>query len=124
MSRNTSMVAIILDEQCSKLRDLSEQMAVWVVDTPANRAVMTELWKQAEAPSNDLTLFKTTSGLSGESQLLSKVPTIELHHPEATGLLLIGMDETYELREGLLGLGYSLQKRGNDLLATKSDTVE
>jgi hypothetical protein len=48
-------------------------------------------------------------------------PSDELPRPSqkkaGTGLLLIGVDETPALRDGLLELGYSLKRRGNALLA-------
>jgi len=122
MNRDPNLVAIILDDEYPELRATSQQMAIWAVDTPANRATMTELWAGAKAPSNDLTLFKTATGVSKDLQLLSKVPTIELHHPDARVLLLIGVGETPALRDGFLELGYSLKKRGDDLLAIKTDT--
>lgn len=123
MNRSLSVVAIVLDGAYANLRETSQRMAVWAVDTPANRATMTQLWSENKdkAPSNDRTLFKVAEGTSKESQLLSKVPTIEMHHPEGTSLLIIGLSETPTLSDGLLELGYSLERRGAALLAIKQE---
>ena len=120
MSRRTDIVAIILDDAYLNLRQLSEQMAVWAVDTPANRASMYELWSEVATPGNDLTLFNGGNATSSEC-LPFPVATIEMHHPDATALLLIGLSKTSGLEEGLLQLGYSLEVRGDALLAVQQE---
>jgi hypothetical protein len=112
-------VAIVVDEDYSGLAELASLMAVWVVDTPANRQVMERLWKQRESSGSDLTLFKSTSGLSKEVQIVGQIWAIEMHFPDVDSLLLIGISGTSSLRDSLEKLGYSLEESSDGMLARK-----
>jgi hypothetical protein len=109
-------VALVLDPNYgTKLNDLVRRMPVWVADTPENRSVTEELWKQyREAGSaTELSIFKVNEDMSLEESCLSILNTIDLHHGEYSSdppydmLEVIGIAATPNIRNALSALGFA-----------------
>jgi hypothetical protein len=114
-------VAVVVDPCYSGLADLRRVMPVWAVDTPSNRSLATQIWRSPEySQERGLTLYNIGDVAATEENCLSEIDMIELHHPQTTALLLIGLSDTATLRSGLEELGYSLEKSGGDILACRS----
>jgi hypothetical protein len=95
-----------------RLRPLYVRLPVWIVDTPANRAVAEELLKESPLPADPtepggVTLFTIDPGQSSDQWAAEIVPVIDLHHgamshfPPYTVLEFIGVSPTPLLRQAL-----------------------
>ena len=109
-------VALVLDPNYgTKLNDLVRRMPVWVADTPINRSVTEELWKQyREAGSaTELSIFKINTDVSLEDTCLSILNTIDLHHGEYSSeppydmLEVIGIAASPSIRKALSSIGFA-----------------
>jgi hypothetical protein len=109
MSIKPAIVLIVVDRNYgARLADWPPDEAVWIVDSPTNRAMTKQLW--AESPDkthlNGITLFDGTSA-SAEDCVIRQLDTIDLHHriysadsPYA-GLQIIGTQPTARLTTAL-----------------------
>ena len=115
MIRDPYEVFIVLDRDYGfRLRKLSESGPVWAVDSPANRGVAQEIWK--EFPSRDhldgITIFTAGEGTSPEEAFIVEFDTIDLHHgvysaaPPYTIARVIGTSLTDKLRAVLSPYGF------------------
>jgi hypothetical protein len=91
-----------------------ESGPIWAVDSPANREVAQEIWK--EFPSRDhldgITIFITGKGASPEEAFIAEFDTIDMHHgvysaaPPYTIARAIGTSLTDKLRAVLSPYGF------------------
>lgn len=94
-----------------RLEGLARRMPVWVVDTPANRAVAEMLWGRRDAEF-DLTTFQVPADVAAEDWCLSMLHAIDRHHGEDAAdspydsLVVIGAQLNPDIREALVGLGF------------------
>ena len=105
MAPQPAVVFVVVDRAFGgRLVELFKSEAVWIVDTPANRAVAKKLW--ADFPDrthlNGVTLFDSVSD-SAEDCAINELGTIDLHHgidssdrPYA-GLQTVGVEPTPRL---------------------------
>jgi len=108
-------VAIVVDPVYPYLKELSEEMHVWAVDTPANRATTEILWKSAGPYSayRGLTVFDVNDPAATEKNCLGIIYVVDLHHGElSTGskidaLQVVGTELTEKLREELQTYGFA-----------------
>ncbi len=115
-------VAIVVDPAFSDLAKLLDEMPVWIVDTPTNRANVEKLWPSVKQrwPSIDrLTIYQVSDSRNRENNCLDEVDAVELHHPDATTLFLVGLENTPSLRAGFEELGYGIEITGPALIARR-----
>ena len=98
-------VYVVVDGQYgNRLTELPQGQPVWIVDTPANRAVAEKLW--AEFPDrtylNGVTLFSATAACA-EERVINELETVDLHHgsysadPAYAGIEIVGAEPTARL---------------------------
>ena len=76
----SARVALVLDRDYGeKLKKLATQMAVWIIDTPSNKTVAQELWRQRPEPEHMVTTFKHKD-IVDETCFEGLMDNIELHH--------------------------------------------
>jgi hypothetical protein len=98
-----------------RLSQLAEAGPVWIVDTPANRAVAQEIWDARPNRSHleGVTAFKVPEGTSPEDMLINELDTIDLHHgtssanPPYTVLDVSGTAITTRLKAELGKFGFN-----------------
>jgi hypothetical protein len=98
-----------VDPNYLELRTLTKQMPVWAINTPHNRAVAEQEWKESTAwtTSAGLTLFDSTTPNNGEANCIAQLDTVDLHHGEWSSgmpiqtLHVIGVAITDALRKAL-----------------------
>ena len=108
-------VAIVVDPGYPYLKELSEEMPVWAVNSPANRATAEELWKFAESPNafRGLTVFDINDTTAAEKNCLNILDMVDLHHGELSSgskigaLRVVGTKLTDKLREELQTYGFA-----------------
>ena len=89
--------------------------AVWIVDTPPNRAAAQRVWAQRTSDSHldGVTTFKTREGASPEEMLLGELDAIDLHHgtysaePPYTILEVIGGAATEQIKSAMAAFGFT-----------------
>lgn len=130
MNDSPHVVSLVFDpEYGDKLTSLAARTHVWVVDTPPNHAVASQIW--AQLPDHPLefgvTTFKVLPNSSANEQCLGMLDTIELHHgeyshtPPVSVLEIIGLPFSEELRLGFAEFGYNeFQCNSNGFRATKA----
>jgi hypothetical protein len=77
-------VTIVVDRAFgAKLDELSEQMHVWIVDTPENRSAATRVWARSNGQSaleNGVTTFEADLNTTPEQNAAAILPVVEEHH--------------------------------------------
>jgi hypothetical protein len=113
-------VAVVLDPSYKKLKELVARMPVWAIESPPNRESAKQLWPTLGAANHEagLTLFKvfTTDTLAN---FLAVIEDVELHHPPATELRIIGVRDSDLLRTSLKALNYSVSIAEDSIVAVK-----
>jgi len=104
-------VGVVLDNgtNLASLQILLGQMPVWALDTTERRdalRALNEEFKLFWIPEPAFTVYTDYLPEDRISTLLNLVPTIGEHHPNLTGLHLIGIESSTELLSGLSALGY------------------
>jgi hypothetical protein len=109
-------IAVVLDpDYGDRLIALSEQMPVWIVDTPTNRTAVEVLWtKSNEKHSAELgvTAFKVPTASLPEDDFLEILKDVDLHYgeyshdPPYTVLEVMGVQISNRVREALRQLGF------------------
>jgi len=110
-------VYVVVDREFGeKLGGIEQGAPVWVVDTPANKAVVQRSWN--EHPNEDhltgITTFNDLSSLSPEQMLLGKLDAIELHHgsysadPPYSVIEVFGTQLTANAKKVLSEYGFSV----------------
>lgn len=116
MSKAPYPVTVILDRAYGeRLLALPVGTAVWIVDTPPNRAAAQRLWAQHTSDSHldGVTTFKTREEASAEEMLLGKLDTIDLHHgtysaqPPYTVVEVIGAAITERVKAAMSAFGFT-----------------
>jgi len=108
-------VFVVVDRDYGhRLSQLAQTGPVWIVDTPANRAVAQGIW--TTNPNNShldgVTTFKFGEGNSSEDILVNELDTIDLHHgtysanPPYTVLEVIGTGISTRLKAELSQFGF------------------
>jgi hypothetical protein len=113
-------VAIVVEPRHDELSLLARKMPIWVVESVENKSNAVKIWAQrSNEPQMDLTTFKVPNVFERLENCLGIIDSIELHHTEMSELLLIGVDDTENLRQGFRELGYLLESDQDGLLARK-----
>ena len=76
----TRTIAIVLDPEFStRVASLAERVAVWIVDSDANRPAIEALWnaRRSRQVMCDVTIFRRIPGLSTEDHLDGVLRSIE-----------------------------------------------
>ena len=95
-------------------------MPVWIVESSENKSSAIKIWaRKSGAPSTDLTAFKVQDVTQRQENCLDIISVVELHHPEMSELLVIGLEGTESLRQGFLDMGYLVENSKNILLARR-----
>jgi hypothetical protein len=112
-------VAVVVEPRYDRLALLVSKMPVWIVESSENKSSAIKIWaRKSGAPSTDLTTFKVQDVTQRQENCLDIINVIELHHPEMSELLLIGLEATENLRQGFLNMGY-LVENGNGILLAR-----
>jgi hypothetical protein len=108
-------VFVVVDrEYGERLAELAQGGHVWIVDTPANRAVAQRIWSANpnRGHLDGVTTFKSVEGSSSEDLVINELDTIDLHHgtysanPPFTVLEVIGSAITDRLKAELSEFGF------------------
>src|SRR5882762_7239048 len=83
MTDHPYRVCVVVDPEFGeRLASLPLDVPVWIVDTPANKAVAQRLWKERQ--QNDhltgITTFNFLADASREETLIDEFDMIDLHH--------------------------------------------
>ena len=104
-------VGIVLDPDFGeRLFPLARTMAVWVVDTPVNRAAAESHWR--EQPDKSVTAFKVDPGVSPEDWCAGVLGTVIEHHggysqvPQLSSLEIVGARPSATLVATLAEYGF------------------
>jgi hypothetical protein len=104
-------VYVVVDRQFGdRLAGLERGVPVWIVDTPTNKPVAQQLWK--ERPDTGITTFDDMK-YAPEDMLLAELYMIELHHgsqssdPPYTALEVIGTPLTLKAKNGFSEYGFN-----------------
>ena len=115
MDKAPYSVTVILDRAYGeRLLVLPVGTAVWIVDTPPNRAAVQRLWAERTPERlGGVTTFKSREEASAEEMLLGKLDTIDLHHgpysaqPPYTILEVIGAAITEPIKAAMSAFGFA-----------------
>lgn len=108
-------VFIVLDRDYGfRLRRLLKSGPIWALDSPVNREVAQEIWK--DPPSRDhldgITIFSAGTGTAPEEAFIAEFNTIDMHHgvysaaPPYTIAHIVGISLTDKLRAVLSPYGF------------------
>jgi hypothetical protein len=113
-------VAVVVEPLYNELAPLVSKMPVWIVESSENKSSATKIWAQkSDASQTDLTTFKVQDTSERQENCLDIIKVIELHHPEMSELLVVGLEATESLRQGFLDIGYLLENSNDVLLARR-----
>ncbi|MBS1813967.1 MAG: hypothetical protein JSS87_03730 [Acidobacteria bacterium] len=117
-------VAVVVEPEVEEgvLLRLLAQYPVWVIETPANRAVCRRIWAVKDPGLAELTIYDVNNPADRLKNCLNVVGTVELHHPLDGVLILIGVADTEELITGFEGFGYAIE-RGLRYLSAKREVT-
>ncbi len=98
MASLDSPVTLILDKSYA-LRAIgdAERGPVWLVKSPKNAEAAKELWHIFEGCGVWITVFDP-HGESAEEVCLNVIPEIDIHHPELSELVVVGVSLTPRMR--------------------------
>lgn len=104
-------VGVVLDDEINlaSLQILLGQMPVWALKTSERQEALKSLNEEFRLfwlPEPAFTVFTAPMLGNRVNTLLDLIPTIADHHPNLTGLHLVGIETTTELLSGLSGFGY------------------
>ena len=109
-------VALVLDRDYGeKLNELAPSMAVWIIDSPANKDVAQGLWDIHPEPEHLITTFKGPSVVD-DTCFEGLMDNIELHHghcsqaPPFRELEVFGLTPTPTVEQVLLAFGFALKE--------------
>ena len=112
----SAKVALVLDrEYGEQLEHLAAQMAVWIIDSPSNKAVVRRLWDRRPKPEHMITTFMK-SGVLDETCFGGLMEDIELHHgfysqtPPFHELEVFGLKPTSVVEQILAEYGFALKQ--------------
>jgi len=98
MASLESPVTLILDESYAfRAIEDAKRGPVWLVKSPKNDESAKELWRKYKGCGSYITVFDS-SGRSAEEACLNVIPDIDLHHPELSELIVIGVSLTTRMR--------------------------
>jgi hypothetical protein len=112
-------VAVVVEPSYDELASLVSKMPVWIVESNENKSSATTLWTLKSEAHTDLTTFKVQDVSQRQENCINIVDVIELHHPEMSELLVIGLDDTESVRQRFLSLGYALENEKDTLIARR-----
>jgi hypothetical protein len=111
----SSLVSVVVDPQFGfRLAEQVRLGAVWIIDTPANRAAFEQYWAEHAGGSHleGVTSFTGLSDASPETLLLNEIDVIDLHHGPLSAqvpysvLEVLGTALTRRIEEALKGYGF------------------
>jgi hypothetical protein len=112
-------VAVVVEPSYDELASLVNKMPVWIVESSENKSSATILRARKSDAPTDLTTFKVQDVSQRQKNCLGIIDAIELHHPEMSEVLVIGLDDTESVRQGFLNLGYALENKKDALIARR-----
>ncbi|MFZ3005954.1 MAG: hypothetical protein WA047_07235, partial [Phenylobacterium sp.] len=87
-------VMLVFDEAYgNRSQELGD--AFWLVDSPANRTLAEQAWKTSSIAPNSA-VFRCHSPASTHD-VIEKVQDIDLHHPDWSEIVLVGIEPSAEL---------------------------
>jgi hypothetical protein len=100
----------------SRVSEIVEQGAVWIVDTPMNQEAAKTFWiaNPERSQIEGVTTFKSNGESSPERILEDEIETIDVHHPCCTVPEIIGASPTQEVCAVLSSLGFNEDQRTVD----------
>ncbi len=125
-------VAIVVDTAFGeRVLDLAARLHVWIVDTPANRAVAARVWASGEeyATTRGVTTFVADVAESPEQHVIDVLPVVEIHHgadahdPPCAEIEVLGAAPTPAVRAAFAEFDYNaISERPAGFVAVKSET--
>jgi hypothetical protein len=120
-------VAIVVDVVFADISAVADRLPTWIVETPHNRSVAEQYWREHPALSNaeGVTTFKVDSTKSPEDWCADILSDIDLHHgfyshdPPYFAVEVFGVPLSERLRSAFGEFGSTLfQERSNGFRAT------
>ena len=118
MKAASQTVRVVVDPNFGeRLAALPSGDPVWVIDSPLNTPVAHRLWRERPAVDHrtGITTFRSGASESPESELLSQLQTIDLHHGEYSAdppylvLEVFGCSPSELVCAELSEIGFSIQ---------------
>lgn len=114
MTSPYKVIVIVVPDFGERLREIEPGVPVWIIDTPTNKRVVQQLWRERSTQSHltGITSFKATAGSSAEEVLIGEMHTIDLHHgeysanPPYTVIEAIGVELTEKIETELGEFGF------------------
>lgn len=115
MTITNARVAIVVDRNFGdKLVSLADQMPVWIVDTPVNRAAAESFWCQTAEEVRSLVTTFSVDGNDASAWCCAILPQVDLHHgeysqsPTYDSVEVFGTSATAELRDAFSEYGFTI----------------
>ncbi len=128
-------IAVVVDQTFGdKLIELAKHVHVWICDTPVNRQAVQSINAQLEPAGEwngkDVTTFRISEAETPEEMIISRLPTIDMHHNEYShnpGWLEIevyGTAATPKLRQKLQDYGVTeFHQAGDGFICLRAEPV-
>jgi hypothetical protein len=122
-------VAIVVDPAFERLVAVADIMATWVADTPFNRPLAEQYWRDhpARSSAESLTTFKVASTKSPEDWCAGVLSDVDLHHgfyshnPPYSAVEVFGVALSARLRSAFAEFGFTqFQERTDGFGTTRS----
>lgn len=86
--------------------------AFWLVESPSNRALAMKAWQSGATDSNSA-VFDPPAATPTVRDVLERVRDVELHHPDWTDIVLVGVEPTALVRSALAEAGHKVVSEGD-----------
>jgi hypothetical protein len=115
MNKKPYRVYVVVDTHYGeRLRDLSADEPIWIIDSEENHSVIQTLWNERKGSSHldGITSFKYDSKGNPEDWFVNELATIDLHHgefshdPPYSVLEVIGVAWSDKIEKALRGYGF------------------
>jgi hypothetical protein len=92
--------------------------AFWLVESAANRAAAENAWSQGSTDANSA-VFRLDPDSSSDEQALNRFDDVELHHPDWTEMVFVGISLTQTLRREFSNRGLSISEANGGFVARR-----
>lgn len=122
-------VAVVVDVAFAALDEIARHMPVWIVDSPYNRDLAVNYWREhaGQSHTEGVTTFKVSESASPEDWCADVLSDVDLHHgeyshaPPYSVVEVFGTPLSDRLRAAFAEWGFAeFEQRSSGFQATKS----